>query len=126
MNRLWFGAALLVLFLLMGIVIFALFEKVNQPVTALLEQAARTALSPEPEAAVREAEQALALWEKSWRGIAAVSDHEPMEEIDSLFAQLPVYAGARRWPDFAAVSTRLAQLIAAIAEAQSFTWWSLL
>ena len=51
----FFGAAaLLVLFLLMGIVIFALFEKVNQPVTALLEQAARTALSPEPEAAARE------------------------------------------------------------------------
>lgn len=126
MNRLWFGAALLVLFLLMGIGIFVLLEKVNQPVASLLEQAARTALSPEPEAAALEAEQALALWQKYWRGIAAVSGHDPMEEIDSLFAQLPVYAQTRRWPDFAAVSTRLAQLIDAIAEAQSFTWWSLL
>lgn len=126
MNRLWFGVVLLVLFLGLGIGTSLLLDKAQQPVVAALETAAEQALSDHPASGAATAQQAQALWDRNWRGIAAVSLHGPMEEIDSLFAQLPVFASTAHWTDFSACCARLAKLVEAIGEAQNFSWWSLL
>lgn len=126
MNRLWFGIFLLVLFLGMGIATAVILEQVQQPVVQALEQAAEQALSEAPETGVRLAENAKEHWDKNWHGIAVVALHGPMEEIDSLFAMLPMYAKSGQWPSFAACCARLSKLMDAIGEAQGLSWWSLL
>lgn len=126
MNRLWLGITLLVLFLIFGIAVSLVLNNVQQPVVTALEEASRQALSQTPEAGAATAERARTLWTESWHGIAAVSVHGPMEEIDSLFAQLPLYAEGALWGDFSACCARLAKLVEAIGETQSFNWWSLL
>lgn len=126
MNRLWFGIFLLVFFLVLGIAGAVILDRIQQPVVQALEQASQLALSSAPEAGARLAEQANGDWDKSWRGIAAVALHGPMEEIDSLFAMLPVYAQSGQWPSFAACCARLSKLVDAIGEAQGLSWWNLL
>ena len=126
MNRLWFGVLLLVLFLGMGIAAAVILDHVQQPVVQALEQAAQQVLLEVPESGVRLAEKAKKHWDKNWYGIAAIALHGPMEEIDSLFAMLPVYAQSGQWTSFAACCARLSKLVDAIGEAQGLSWWSLL
>ena len=126
MNRHRFGIALLVLLLGLGLGASWVLNSIQQPVIAALETAAEQALSADPEAGIETARQARILWDRNWHGIAAISSHSPMEEIDSLFAQLPVFAGGEHWVDFSACCARLAKMVEAIGEAQSLSWWSLL
>lgn len=126
MNRLWFGVLLLVVLLGLGIASAVILDHVQQPVVRSLEQAAEQVLSTDPEAGVRLAERAREHWDKNWNGIAAVALHGPMEEIDSLFAMLPVYAQSKLWSSFAACCARLSKLVDAVGEAQGLSWWSLL
>lgn len=126
MSRFWLGVGLLVVFLALGIGAAAVLDGVHQPIAQSLEAAAEQSLSGDLEGGAILARQAQDSWQRYWRGTAAVSSHGPMEEIDSLFAQLPVYARENHRADFAACCVRLASLIRAIADAQSFQWWNLM
>ena len=55
-----------------------------------------------------------------------MADHGPLEEIDSLFAQVQIYADTGKTADFAAYCTRLAKLVTAVGEAHGLTWQNLL
>ena len=57
---------------------------------------------------------------------AAVVDHEPMEEVESLFAQLDVYLKARDPVAYCACCASLEVFARAIGESHSVSWWSLL
>lgn len=126
MGRFWLGIGLLLglLGLSLGIAFFA--QSMHTPVSAGLEQAAQTALEGDTGEALILVRQARQLWDHLWHRTASFSDHTPMDEIDSLFAQLETYGQAGRNADLAALCTRLAQLIHALAEAQSPAWWNLL
>lgn len=126
MNRLWFGIALLVLFLGLGIISAVVLQDVQQPVIQALETAAEQSLSGNLEAGAASARQAQQNWDRNWHGVAAVAMHGPMDEIDSLFAQLPAYARSGKTAEFAACCARLAKLVEAIGDAQGFNWWNLL
>jgi hypothetical protein len=58
--------------------------------------------------------------------VAAVTDHEPMEEMDILFAQLPIYYETDSSLNFAAVCSDLSLLMQAIGENQALKWWGVL
>lgn len=126
MNRLWFGIVLLILFFVLGIISAVVLQDVQQPVIQALETAAEQSLSGDLEAGTVSARHAQQSWDRNWHGIAAVAMHGPMEEIDSLFAQLPAYARSGQTAEFAACCSRLAKLVEAIGDAQGFNWWNLL
>jgi len=126
MSRFWLGIGLLVIFLALSIGVAVALDAVHQPIAQSLDAAAEQSLAGDPEGAVMLAREAETRWQRYWRATAAVASHTPMDEIDGLFAQLFVYARQGRTVEFAAGCARLASLIRAIAEAQSFQWWNLM
>ena len=122
MWRFLFGIGLLALLLGIGLYSAHAIDKGLEPIAITLEQASQAAA---PEAKVL-LEQARGEWERRWHGTAALADHSPMDEIDSLFALLEKYADAGLTGEFAAHCSRIAQLISAVGGAHSFNWWNLL
>ena len=126
MKRCWFGFALLLILLAGGLLATRGMEKIHGALSQTLETAAEAALREDWHGAQAAFEKARAEWEKWWHFSAALADHEPMEEINSLFAQLEVYAESRDAQNFAAVCALLAENLEALGEAHSLTWWNLL
>lgn len=126
MRRLWVGVLLLLV--LMGIGIFTAWtmEKTHKPVAQMLEQAAQAAMMKDWEKAERLCNDARTQWEKHWKMTAAVADHEPMEEVDSLFAEIKVYLYSKEDVHFAAVCRNLSRLVEAVGEAHTINWWNLM
>lgn len=126
MRRLWLGVALLLLLFGIGLWAAATMDNIHQPIAALLDQAAEAALHEDWETAAALALDARGEWEDHWSMTAAVADHNPMDEIDGLFAQLPVFAREEEKADFAATCAQLSQLTQAMGNAHSLNWWNLL
>lgn len=126
MGRFLLGVGLLLGLLALSLGVFLAAQQMHVPVSEKLETAAQAALEGDLDEALLQAHRARQLWERKWHGTAAFSDHAPMDEIDSLFAQLETYGQIGRGADMAALCTRISQLIHAIAEAQSPSWWNIL
>lgn len=126
MQRLWIGIALLIILLGLGLWTAIAMDKIHQPIAALLNQAAEAALQEDWQDAAALALDAKGEWERHWSAIASVADHTPMDEIDGLFAQLPIFAREEEKSDFAAVCAQLARLTQAMGNAHSLNWWNLL
>lgn len=126
MNRLWLGIGLMVALLAMGIWVGSYMNTTGNTISTVLDSAAETALSGDLQTATQLVENAKAEWDGIWHWVAAIADHAPMDEIDSLFALLEKYADAGLTGEFAAHCSRIAQLISAVGEAHSFNWWNLL
>ena len=125
-KRFYFGLGLLAFFLALGLMISILIHHTSGPISKQLEQASQEALSGNMENGILLAQQAKNRWHAAWRGIAMVADHAPMDEIDSLFAQMEVYAQARDHLHFGSYCARLAELVEAISDAQRLNLWNLL
>lgn len=126
MGRFWLGICLLAIFLVLGLWIGKAADDGHAAIAQTLEQAAEKTLAGDLAAGKALAEKAAQQWEKNWHKTASVADHEPMDEIDGLFAQLDVYGKTDRATAFAACCARLAKLVAAVGEAHSLSWWNLL
>lgn len=126
MKRLWIGIGFLIFLLAAGIVISALFSSIHSPIAQSLQKASEAALSGDWDTASALTEQASRNWKKHLTFTAAVADHEPLEEMDALFAQLEVLLQLRETEDFAALSRQLSRLAQAMADSQSFYWWHFL
>lgn len=125
-RRFWYGVVLLVLFLALGQLTAWAMQRAQQPVQHTLEQAAASALQGDMDRGVALAQTAKQAWERHRPLTATVADHEPMEEIDSLFAQVEIYAQTEQNTEFAAYCTRLARLVEAIGQTHKLTWQNLL
>lgn len=126
MARGWFGAGILVVFLVLGVVTGIVMNDAHAPTEKLLEQAAEKTLSGDFENAVPLAMAAKSRWERQRNGTAAVADHSPMEDVDTLFAEMEVYARTEEKPHFAACCSELARRVQAMADAHAFSWWNVL
>lgn len=126
MKRLWVGIGLLLLLMGVGVFTAGAMKNVHTPVSQLLEQASEAALDEDWESAERLSSDAQRQWQKHWRATAAVADHEPMEEIDSLFAEITVYLRSREDVHFAASCQNLSRLVKAVGEAHTINWWNLM
>ncbi len=114
-KRFYLGLGILVFFLALGLFTHVAMDRATQPIATLLEEAAR-------ESDPAKARQAEALWEDRWAWIALAADHTPMDEIDSLFAQMEVCEDTA----FAGYCARLTELVEAVADAHRINWWNLL
>lgn len=126
MKRFWFGVGLLVLFLVLGMVTAFVLQTAQKPIVQSLEDAAVCGLAGDLSQGAVLAGCAEERWQKSWHWMAAVTSHDPMDEIDCLFAQLPAFAANGQGGDFAACCGQIVQLIKAITDGYRFSWWNLL
>ena len=122
MARTALGVGLLLGPLLLGIFSWMAMDRVHMPIAALLQTAAEQPL----EEGFATSQKAKALWDENWKFSAALADHAPMDEIDGLFAQLNAFRKDGDRVDFSACCLRISQLIEAMAEAHSLSWWNLL
>ncbi len=126
MKRIWLGLGILLVFLGLGLWSSRGMDALHKPLAHHLEQAADEALSGSFSAGKELAQIAKEQWEKQWSAVAVLADHTPMDDIDSQFARLEVYARTENAEAFAALCRQLAQLITATAEAHGFTWRNIL
>ena len=126
MKRLILGVLVLTILLISGITVSSIFLIAHEPTARLLEDASEAALAGDWKQATGLAEQAEERWEDFWCFTATFADHAPMDEIDSLFAQLEIFATQQNKTQFPALCARLSELTEAIADSHRFRWWTLL
>ena len=126
MNRGFLGLILLLVILIGGIMSARFMVCSNSPLEQTMDQAAELVLDDRWDQAERIRLEAQAQWQSRWHLAAAFADHAPMEEVDSLFAQLEVYARKRDQLGYAALCRELARELAAMGDAHVPSWWNLL
>ena len=109
MKRCWFGAAVLVLLLILGLLCSAWTGRFFREEAQRLDLAADAG----PEEAMVLARTAQSRWERRRRLYAALYDHTPLEEIDTLFALLDPQADT-----FRENCIRLSRALYALAQSQ--------
>lgn len=125
-RRFWGGVAVLAVLLALGLWVAKSMETTHETVARHLEQAAREALTGDTKQGQQLLQKAQELWQQRRFLTAAVADHAPMEEIDSILSQLESFAAAGDRVSFAAWCSRAARLVEAIGEAHKLTWQNLL
>ena len=125
-RRFWYGIGILAIFLGLGLWAAWGMETMHRPVSAGLDQAVRAALEDRMPEAIGLLEQAETAWQQHRGLTAALADHAPMEEIDSLFSQTRIYGKSGNQTEFAAYCGRIARLVEALGEAHGLNWQNLL
>lgn len=125
MTRLWIGLSLLVVLLLGGGALWLGVVPFHENLAESLDTAAELAVSGQWEQAQRTAFTAYNQWQGRRDCFAAVTDHEPMEQMEALFRELSLL-DISRWEEFSVICVQLAQTARAIGETQSLKWWGLL
>ena len=126
MKRGWIGAGLLAVLLLGGLLVTFAMGSQHKDISEELEEAAEYAMADDWLHARDAAEDAYEDWQAHWHFSAAFADHEPMEQIDALFAQLLPYLAAQDAVSFGAACRELARQVEAIGDAHALNWWNLL
>ena len=91
----------------------------------LLEHAAQKAEGGDFANAQALAQQASALWDRFHRFTASLADHAPMDDMDSLFAELQTYSLLEELPHFAAICRNLSRLARSMGENHGLLWWNI-
>lgn len=125
MKRIVFGAALLAVLFLGGIGAQKRMAAIHGYGANLLEQAGREAQAGDWEAAQTLFNRARRSWKDNYNFTAALADHTPMEDVESLYAQLAVFAENRETPHFAALCMETAARLEAMADAHLLAWWNI-
>ena len=126
MRRLWIGVALLGIMLAGSIGMLRFSHHFHEEFSNTLHQAEAAALEGNWTAAEAYREKADLQWQKHHRFLASFTDHEPIEEVETLLTRLQLFCDARDALDFADVCSSLRHLSEAIDESHSIKWWSLL
>ena len=126
MKRCWFGLILLIALFAGCLAATWHMDRVYSPLSETMDQAADRALREDWGNALHLMEQAEDAWHRHWKVSAAFADHEPMEDINALFAQLAVSAELRDGPVFAALCAHLSAALDAMGDAHGFVWWNFL
>ena len=125
MTRLWFGVGLLVVLLLGGIALRCGIVPFHENLAQELDTAAELAVAGNWEQAQNAAFSARTRWQRHQDRISAVTDHEPMEQMEALFQELSMLDSDRA-VDFACICVQLSQTAQAIGETQALKWWGIL
>ena len=126
MKRERLGLWLLVLLLILGLLSSRRMATDSSLMAHTLDQAGILALEGDWEGVDRLVRKARGRWEGNWHLAAALTDHEPMEEVDSQLAQLEIYRQQREGLAFAALCAQISSRIEDIGDAQALNWWNLL
>lgn len=122
MGRFRIGAALLAILLAAGLWAQGRMMAVHMPIADAMEAAADAAMSGSWEEAESHVRTAQSKWLDARLLTAALADHQPLEDIECLLAQLPVYAASDQPDSFAAACRDAARKIRAVADAHHLHW----
>lgn len=125
-KRFFLGAGILVLLLILGLLASWWMQQITHPISTLLEQASDAVLTGDGEQGKLLARQAEKRWKSGWKTVALAADHSPMDEIDGLFAQIDFFARTDDRDRLGAYCAQVAELVEAIADAHTCTWWNIL
>lgn len=126
MKRLIIGTAVLLSLLILGLALSISMKNIFSPMMDDLESAAEAAAQGDWPQASQLARHAQERWQTYHSLTAALSDHAPMEELDTLFAQLEVYARQQAQTAFCAACGHLSTLAEEMVETHSLRWWTFL
>lgn len=117
MSRFRIGVFLLAA--LLGVCVWAQvrMNAIQKPIAAQVAQAGAYAGENDWPDAARTLAAARKSWEESRTLVAALADHQPLEDIEGLFSQLEVYAAQRDETEFRAACQDLNRRILAVKEA---------
>lgn len=123
MKRFWIGITVLVVLLASGWGIAFFMERCHTPISQELALAARTS---QQEQAIQLSQSAHTRWLRCRDFTAAFADHNVLEQIDAIFAEIEIYAAAGDTLAFRAACAHLAELSKAVAESHCPKWQNLL
>lgn len=126
MKRIWIGIALLVTILVTGCLATHFMERNHMAIAEDLDRAAQLALEEQWEGALSLTARAKENWEKKRPITACFAEHEPLEEIDEVFARLEIYAAAREEVSYGSDCAGLAEKLRALAQCHKLTLWNLI
>ena len=126
MKRCWLGVGILLTLLFLNLWVTAEMGDIHEPLSVTVEEAAEAALTGDWTRAESLATDARSIWYQKRPFTASVADHAPMDEIDAVFARLPVAARNGDAAEFADLCARLAVLLHAMAEGHQALWWNVL
>lgn len=126
MKRSIFGFVLLIALLASGIASAVWMDVHHVPISGDLASAAQCGMDEDWENARYHLRLAENAWRKDWHRDAALTDHQPMEEIDSLFSRLAVYGVLEDAGEFSAGCRELAGRIDALSDVHGLNWWNFL
>lgn len=126
MKRLWIGIGLLMVILLAGLLIPEYLEFSHEPILDDLDRAAELAMAEEWDRAAYLADRAGEKWQKKRPVTASFVDHEPMDDIDGMFAQLEIYARSRDAAAFSGTCVYLRSQLDALGDYHKLNLWNLL
>lgn len=126
LSRELIGAGLLLGLLIFGLGCSFAMPRSHARLARQLDDAGWAALSEDWNTALTLSADAREDWNRRWKAVAAVADHSPMEEIDTLFRQLSVYGALRTGEDFASICAALSARVAAMGDSHKLSWWNLL
>lgn len=125
MTRFRIGVGLLIVLLAVCVLSQLRMGAIQKPIAAQVDRAQTLAAQedwPAAGAAVAEARQE---WERSRTFVSALADHQPLEDIECLFAMLEAYAREQDETEFQAACADLSRRILAVKEAQEFNLGSI-
>ena len=123
MRRIWIGIGVLVAILAISIATMIGLQKVHEPLAQNLEEAA---CETDWAKAAEISQQAEQRWRQYRHFTAALADHEEMDRIDGVFAQLEVCRRQGDAQTHGVLCADLSAAVRAIQEAHGLTWWNLL
>ena len=126
MHRFWIGLLILTLTLAAAVGVTTAMPRLHQPIRQLLEDASDAALREDWATAADLTQEAAQRWERCRNFTAAVADHEPMEAIDTGFAQVQAFLLKQDSAEFPAACAALARAVEAMACSQQLVWWNFL
>ena len=118
MKRIWFGAGLLIALLILGLGSSTLMEKTHFSQAKDLRRAAELSMEGNWAGAKNFSDAARREWDKQKSVIAGLCDHEPMDQAESLFAQLEVFASLKDATSFSSTCLFLASQLEALGKSQ--------
>lgn len=125
MSRFRIGLGLLIV--LFGVCLFSQLRMaaIQNPIAQQIGQAEKYAAREDWVKAAATAADARTAWEEHRTFVSALADHQPLEDIECLFAMLDTYAEKRDETEFRAACQDLKRRILAVKEAQEFNLKSL-
>ena len=119
MKRIWFGAALLCVMLILGLGSSRLMERIHMRQSEDLAHAAECAMEDNWAGAEKYLQSARREWNRNRALIAGLSDHEPMDQAEGLFAQLEIFVAVRDAVSFGSTCRYLSSQLEALGKSHS-------
>ena len=125
-KRFYLGLGILIFFLVFGFFLHIAFSRIHTPIAEGFDAAVAAVSRGDLELGISLARQAAERWQNYRSVTAAVADHTPMDEIDSLMAEMEVFARFQDGEHFSAVCAQLAHLVRSVYDTHRLIWMNIL